>query len=190
LRTNITADEINLLPLKAFKGKIDLVTTNERLPKIFSEISEHEVIGFDTETRPSFVRGQLHKVSLLQLAIPHKVFLIRLNHTGLDHKIISFFENDKLIKAGVGIRDDIKTLHKLGKFLPEGFAELSTMARQAGLEVESVKKLAGLLLGIRISKGAQTSNWEAETLSEKQLMYAATDAWVCLEIYKKLIRHK
>jgi ribonuclease D len=101
-----------------------------------------------------------------------------------------FFENDAVIKAGVGIRDDIKILNKLGKFEPAGFTELSTMAREAGLEVESVKKLAALLLGFRISKGAQTSNWEAETLSEKQLMYAATDAWVCLEIYRKLIKHK
>jgi hypothetical protein len=156
----------------------------------FAEIKEHEVVGFDTETRPSFVRGQIHIVSLLQLAIPHKVFLIRLNHTGLAGEIMRFFENDAVIKAGVGIRDDIKILNKLGKFEPAGFTELSTMAREAGLEVESVKKLAALLLGFRISKGAQTSNWEAETLSEKQLMYAATDAWVCLEIYRKLIKHK
>ena len=190
LKTNITLEELNLLPLKAFKGRIEVVTTTEKLPHVFSEIHEHKVIGFDTETRPSFVRGQLHKVSLLQLAIPHKVFLIRLNHTGLHSKILNFFENDTLVKAGVGIRDDIKTLYKLGKFEPAGFTELSTMAREAGLQVESVKKLAALLLGFRISKGAQTSNWEAETLSEKQIMYAATDAWVCLEIYRKLVKHK
>jgi ribonuclease D len=191
LRTNITLEEVNLLPLKAFKGKIEVITDNEKLPHTFSEIHEHKVIGFDTETRPSFVRGQLHKVSLLQLAIPHKVFLIRLNHTGFESKVMKkFFENDSIVKAGVGIRDDIKTLHKLAHFEPAGFAELSTMAREAGIEVESVKKLAALLLGFRISKGAQTSNWEAETLSEKQIIYAATDAWVCLEIYRKLIKHK
>ena len=183
----ISHEEINLLPLKAFKGKIELITDPEVLPKVFKEIKDHDVVGFDTETKPAFVKGQVHKVSLLQLAIPHKVFLIRLNFTGLHKEIAHFLESGKIIKAGVGIRDDIKTLHRLGRFHADGFAELSTMAREAGLEVESVKKLTALLLGFRISKGAQTSNWEAEKLNEKQIIYAATDAWVCLEIYKKLV---
>jgi len=182
----ISHDEINLLPLKAFVGKIELITDADALPKAFKEIKEHDVVGFDTETKPAFVKGQIHKVSLLQLAIPQKVFLVRLNSTGLHKEIISFLESEKIIKAGVGIRDDIKTLHRLGRFHAAGFAELSSMAREAGLEVESVKKLSALLLGFRISKGAQTSNWEAEKLNEKQIIYAATDAWVCLEIYKKL----
>lgn len=167
-------------------GEIVLITEAALLPKAFNEIEQHTVVGFDTETKPAFVRGQVFKVALLQLAIPGKVFLIRLNMTGLAPEIIRFFENDKIIKAGVGLRDDIKTLHRLATFEPAGFAELSTMARETGLEVESVKKLTALLLGFRISKGAQTSNWEAEQLTEKQIVYAATDAWVCLEIYKKL----
>ncbi|HET9055021.1 MAG TPA: 3'-5' exonuclease, partial [Cyclobacteriaceae bacterium] len=157
-----------------------------QLPEVFAEIQKHEIVGFDTETRPAFTKGQIFKVALLQLAVPGKVFLIRLNLTGFHHDIVRFFENEKIIKAGVGLRDDIKTLHRLGKFVPAGFAELSTMAREIGLEVESVKKLTALLLGFRISKGAQTSNWEAEHLNEKQIVYAATDAWVCLEIYNKL----
>lgn len=182
----ISHDEINALPLKAFMGEILLITKATQLPEAFAEIQKHKVVGFDTETKPAFVKGQVFKVALLQLAIPGKVFLIRLNMTGLSPEITDFFENEKIIKAGVGLRDDIKTLHRLGKFTPEGFAELSTMARETGLEVESVKKLTALLLGFRISKGAQTSNWEAEQLNEKQIVYAATDAWVCLEIYKKL----
>lgn len=188
----ISHDEINALPLKAFMGEILLLTQASQLPEAFAEIQKHPVVGFDTETRPAFVKGQIYKVALLQLAIPGKVFLIRLNMTGLTPEVISFFENENVIKAGVGLRDDIKTLHRLGNFTPAGFAELSTMAREMGLEVESVKKLTALLLGFRISKGAQTSNWEAEQLNEKQIVYAATDAWVCLEIYKKLragIRH-
>jgi ribonuclease D len=182
----ISHDEINALPLKAFMGEILLITKTDQLPDVFTEIQKHNVVGFDTETRPAFVKGQVYKVALLQLAIPGKVFLIRLNTTGLTTEIISFFENEKIIKSGVGLRDDIKTLHRLAQFTPAGFAELSTMARETGLEVESVKKLTALLLGFRISKGAQTSNWEAEQLNEKQIVYAATDAWVCLEIYKKL----
>jgi ribonuclease D len=157
------------------------------LPRVFDEIHQHPTVGFDTETRPSFVKGQIHKVSLLQLAIPQKVFLIRLNYTGMEESIVRFLESESIVKAGVGIRDDIKTLHKLRRFEAAGFVELSSMAREIGFEVESVKKLTALLLGFRISKGAQTSNWEAETLTEKQIMYAATDAWVCLEIYRRLI---
>lgn len=182
----ISHDEINALPLKAFMGQIVLITNPAELANAFKEIQQHKVVGFDTETKPAFVKGQVYKVALLQLAIPEKVFLIRLNLTGLTSEIVAFFENEKVIKAGVGLRDDIKTLDRLGKFKPAGFAELSTMARETGLEVESVKKLTALLLGFRISKGAQTSNWEAEQLNEKQIVYAATDAWVCLEIYKKL----
>jgi ribonuclease D len=186
----ISHEEIHSLPLKAFSGKITVVTEAAKLGNVFDEVRHHEIIGFDTETRPSFVKGQIHKVALLQLALPHKVFLIRLNFTGLTDEIREFLENEKAIKAGVGIRDDIKTLHKLGRFHAAGFAELSTMAREIGLAVESVKKLTALLLGFRISKGAQTSNWEAQSLTEKQITYAATDAWVCLEIYKKLMQHK
>jgi ribonuclease D len=186
IQKTISHEEINLLPLKSFHGKIVLITEPKDLQRAFKEIKEHDVVGFDTETKPAFVKGQVHKVSLLQLAIPHKVFLIRLNFTGMDSEITKFLENEKILKAGVGIRDDIKILHRLGRFTAGGFTELSTMAREAGLEVESVKKLTALLLGFRISKGAQTSNWEAATLNEKQVMYAATDAWVCLEIYRKL----
>lgn len=182
----ISHDEINALPLKAFMGEILLLTKASQLPDTFAEIQKYDVVGFDTETRPAFVKGQVFKVALLQIAVPGKVFLIRLNQTGITQEIIDFFENEKIIKAGVGLRDDIKTLHRLGHFTPGGFAELSSMARETGLEVESVKKLTALLLGFRISKGAQTSNWEAEQLNEKQIVYAATDAWVCLEIYKKL----
>jgi ribonuclease D len=190
--TNLTIshDEIHALPLEKFKGKIVLISEEKKLQRAFAEISEHEAIGFDTETRPSFKKGQLHKVSLMQVATPEKVFLMRLNYTGITPSLIDFLENDLIQKAGVGIRDDLKALSKLAQFQAHGFTELSTLAREAGLQVESVKKLTALLLGFRISKGAQTSNWEAPTLTQKQLEYAATDAWVCLEIFNKLLRNK
>jgi ribonuclease D len=186
LKTNITVEEINALPLKAFNGKVTVITEASKLAGAAREIEKHGIVGFDTETRPSFKRGQVYKVALVQLALPSKVFLIRVQQTGLPDEILSLFENDQIIKAGVAIRDDIKALQKISRFHPGSFVELSTLAKAAGLQVESVKKLAGLLLGFRISKSAQTSNWEAPTLTEKQLEYAATDAWVCLEIYKRL----
>ncbi len=184
--TTISHEEISTLPLKSFSGKIVLVQEYSRLHYVFDEIKEHNVIGFDTETRPSFRKGEINKVALMQVALPEKVFLFRLNQTGIHQPIIDFLESEQIQKAGVGIRDDLHALRKLTHFTPAGFTELASMARQSGLEVESVKKLTALLLGFRISKGAQTSNWEATTLTKKQIEYAATDAWVCLEIYKKL----
>lgn len=186
-KLTISKEEINELPLASFSGEVQLITETKKVIRIFDEISSHEIVGFDTETRPSFHKGQYYNVSLLQLAIPDKVFLIRLNHTGLTKEMISFLENDEILKAGVGIRDDIKALQKLQRFQADGFVELSTIAKNKGLQVESVKKLAGLLLGFRISKSAQTSNWEAEEYTEKQISYAATDAWVCLNLYKSLM---
>lgn len=188
-KINISKEEINTLPLGAFEGEIHLITEEKKANAVFEELATHEIVGFDTETRPSFQKGQSYKVSLLQLAIPKKVFLIRLNHTGLTHPMVSFFENDEILKAGVGLRDDIKALQKLKHFNADGFVELSSIAKNKGLQVESVKKLAALMLGFRISKSAQTSNWEAIQYSEKQLSYAATDAWVCLELYHSLMRY-
>ncbi len=185
-KITITAEELNMLPLKAFKGKVSVITEPSKLSSVLREIERHEVVGFDTETRPSFKRGQIYQVALLQLAVPDNVFLIRIHQTGLPGEIASIFENPNIIKAGVAIRDDIKALQKINRFQPSSFIELSALAKTSGLQVESVKKLAGLLLGFRISKSAQTSNWEAPTLTEKQLEYAATDAWVCLEIYNYL----
>ncbi len=187
-KTNITQDELNLLPLRAYSGKVQVVTDPKYFPKIAAEIRKHKVVGFDTETRPSFKKGQIYKLALVQLAIPGKVFLIRTHHAALDEHIVSLFEDDQILKAGVAIRDDIKALQTLATFIPRSFIELATLARQVGLEVESVKKLAALILGFRISKSAQTSNWEAPTLTEKQIEYAATDAWVCLELYEKISR--
>jgi ribonuclease D len=186
VRINITPEEINSLPLKTFEGKTAVISDADKLPKIIAEIARHEVVGFDTETRPSFKKGQVYKVSLLQLAIPKKVFLIRINHTGVTEEIASLFSNPSVVKAGVGIRDDIKALQKISPFEPTSVVDLSTLAKQAGLHVESVKKLTALLLGFRISKSAQTSNWEVATFTQKQIEYAATDAWVCLELYEKL----
>ena len=185
-RINITPEEINNLPLRTFSGKTSVISDPLQLSKIVREIGVHEVVGFDTETRPSFKKGQVFQVSLLQLAIPKKVYLIRLNYTGVTEELASLFANSGVIKTGVGIRDDLKALQKLRAFDPVNCHDLSTLAKEAGLQVESVKKLTALLLGFRISKSAQTSNWEVPTFTQKQIEYAATDAWVCLELFHKL----
>ena len=186
LKINITPEEINSLPLRVFEGKTAVISDAAKLPKVIKEIMKHEVVGFDTETRPAFKKGQVYQVALLQLAIPGKAFLVRIQHTGVTEEIAELFHSPAVIKAGVGIRDDLKALRKHREFEPGSCLDLSILAKQAGLQVESVKKLTALLLGFRISKSSQTSNWEAPTLTQKQIEYAATDAWVCLELYHKL----
>lgn len=185
-KTNITPEEIQELPMRAFGGKIELVNTPEKLQNILPLLHTTDVLGFDTETRPSFKRGEFHKVALVQFAFPNQAFLIQIHKTGVPEELTKLLSKPTITKAGVAIRDDIKGLQKFRRFEPDGFVDLAVMARQSGLEVESVKKLTALLLGFRISKTAQTSNWEAPELTDKQIEYAATDAWVCLEIYRKL----
>ena len=189
LKPNITAEEINQLPLKAFEGKINLISDRSQVAKAFEEINRHDFVGFDTETRPVFVKGHQHKVALMQISLTHKVVLIRLNHTGVTNEIVHFLQNEKILKVGLALRDDVKALLKLRRFKPAGIFELTELTRKAGIEAEGLKKLAALVLKFRISKSAQTSNWEAEELNEKQLSYAATDAWVCHEIYRLLSAH-
>ena len=185
-KTTISTEEINLLPMRIFEGEIVLVQSVEELDPIIKILEHTPVLGFDTETRPSFKKGEFHHAALLQFAVPGKVFLIQIQKTGLPDALAKILSNPNIIKAGVAIRDDIKALQKFNRFHPAGFVDLAVLARDRELGVESVKKLTALLLGFRISKTAQTSNWEAPTLSEKQIVYAATDAWVCLEIFGKL----
>jgi ribonuclease D len=185
-KLTITNEEINELPLASFEGKVVVINEEDELEKAFHEIAKAKAVGFDTETRPVFVRGHQHKVALMQIALQHKVFLVRLKTTGITPHIIDFLQNEDILKVGVALRDDIKALQRLKRFEPAGVFELTELTRQLGLQVEGVKKLTGLLLGFRISKSAQTSNWEAEHLNDKQISYAATDAWVCLKIYEQL----
>jgi len=185
-KATITSEEINDLPLRSFDGKILVIAAEDQVRRAFEEINKQRVVGFDTETRPVFVRGHSHPVALMQIALPQKVFLIRLKHTGIQPEIIHFLQNVDILKVGVALRDDIKALQRIKRFKPNGIFELTDLTKKSGIEAEGLKKLAALVLGFRISKSAQTSNWDADHLNEKQMLYAATDAWVCLEIYRKL----
>lgn len=183
---SITHEEIQTLPLHSYRGKVSVITEAPKLVKSLKDILKAGPLGFDTETRPAFVKGQRYNVALIQLASEDRVWLIRLQQTGFVPELVEFFQNESIPKVGVGLRDDLIALQRLQPFKPGGFVELTNLTKQVGVEVESVKKLTGLLLGFRISKSAQTSNWEAPTLTEKQIEYAATDAWVCLQMYKKI----
>ncbi len=188
-KESITKEELTELPLKWFEGEIVLVDSYEKVNYAAGVLSQSSVIGFDTETKPSFKKGVVNKVSLLQLSVHNQAFLFRLNKIGLPEEIVTILANPNIIKPGVAIRDDIKALQGIKRFKPGGFVELQDYAKDLGILNFSLKKLAAIVLGFRISKTQQLSNWEAETLSEAQQIYAATDAWTALEIFENFSRN-
>ena len=182
----VSPDEVNALPLTSFEGKIVLVTDPDKVAQAVKEIEAHPVVGFDTETRPTFKKGQFNHVSLIQIGIPNKVFLFRVNQTGMTDDLIRLLSDDDIKKLGVGLHDDVIGLQKLRFFEPGGFVELHNFVAELGVRNTGLRKLAAIILAIRISKSQQTSNWENPKLTENQMRYAATDAWVCLEMYDEL----
>ncbi len=188
MHTSISKEEIEELPLGKFNGKIVIVENPEDLYLVENELKGEKVIGFDTETKPAFKKGQRNSVALLQLSTIDKAYLIRLNKTGLTTEILNILTSHDVKKVGVGIRDDIKALQRLKSFEPDGFIEIQDYAKEAGLESFSLKKLAALVMKIRISKRQRLSNWEAESYTEGQANYAATDAWASLLIFSGLTR--
>jgi ribonuclease D len=182
----ITKDEINLLPLKKYEGKIIIISGEKSMAYAAAELREQKVIGFDTEKRPSFQKGVKHQVALVQLATPEKVYLVRLNLTGFTRDLVKLFSDEDIIKVGIGTADDISSLQDMQKFTPAGFLDLNKITEQLGIENVGVRNLSALILGFRISKRQQVTNWERMKLTDNQINYAAMDAWVCLEIYNKL----
>ncbi|MBN2482381.1 MAG: 3'-5' exonuclease domain-containing protein 2 [Bacteroidales bacterium] len=183
---NIEADYIKTLPVKSFKGTIYLVDTVEKLEAVKPLLLKEKTFGFDTETKPSFKKGQIHQVSLLQLATNDKAFLFRLNKIKMPSLLVRIIQDPDCLKIGAAIREDLNALKRLKSMEPKGFVELQELVKKYGIADNGLKKLAANVLGIRISKRNQTSNWARAMLTEEQLQYAATDAWVCLEIYKTL----
>lgn len=182
----ITKDEVMERPLMSFEGKIVIAADEKSIAEAVAEINEHEVVGFDTESKPTFKKGQQRNISLIQVAIPNKVFLLRTMKDGMTNPVHRLLENESILKVGIGLLDDYNLLNKMRRFTPTGFEDLNDTLEDLGAQNIGARNLAAMILNIRISKSAQTSNWESEVLSEKQLKYAATDAWICLEIYNKL----
>jgi|TARA_B110000908_G_scaffold172549_1_gene240686 ribonuclease D len=183
----ITKDDINLLDLGKFNGEITLVDTDEALEKACSEIAQCAIIGIDTETKPSFKKGIINTVALLQIATDKKAYIIRLKKVTMTGQLAGIFANKEIKKIGIAVFDDLKDLKKLHPFKDESVVDLNLLAPKLGFESIGAKKLSALVLGIRISKRQQVSNWELENLSQAQIDYAATDAWICREIYLKLV---
>ena len=183
----ISKETINDLPLGQFEGEIVLIDSMDQVKEAADELLRHNLLGFDTETRPSFRKGTLYYVSLLQLATDDMAFLIRLNEIGMPGLIQEILEDSGIIKIGAAVLDDLRGLRKVSLgFEPQSFFDLNEELKKVGFENVGVRNLSGMVLNMRISKSEQVSNWEASELTAKQKLYAATDAWVCLEIYKKL----
>lgn len=174
-------------PRLSFPGKIHLIVSDQELEVVAHSLLAADILGFDTETRASFKVGEVYQVALLQLATETDAYLIRLHGIRNFESIKNVFENTKTIKVGVAIRDDLKSLQKIFKFVPESFIELQTVAKEKGLKNMGLRGMTEEILQSNLSKKAKISNWEVKTLSPDQIMYAATDAWVGLKLYQKLM---
>jgi ribonuclease D len=186
-RKIITKEEINTLELDKYTGEIVMVETKSALEKACKEILECDIIGIDTETKPSFKKGVINSVALLQIATDKMAYIIRLKMVEMSEELAAIFANKDVVKVGIAVRDDLKDLKKIKPFNEQSVIDLNVLAPQLGFESIGAKKLSALVLGIRISKRQQVSNWEAVDLTQAQIDYAATDAWICREIYLKLV---
>ena len=184
---SITKSEINELPLIAWNGNVKILVDIEQMEEAVEILKGELILGFDTETRPSFRKGEYYPPALIQIANEDCVYLFRICKTSTFESLLPILESEKIIKAGIGISDDVKNLNKLAQFSANGFIEISELTSKIGYKNRGLRALTGLLIGGRISKAAQVSNWAKQELDSKQIRYAATDAWVSREIYLRSI---
>lgn len=186
-KTSITKAELAELPAEEFTGTITVIDTEDGIDNAIEILRSGTPIGFDTETKPSFRRGERHFVSLLQLSTLTDSFLFRLNHIGLPHKLLSLLEDENITKIGLSIHDDFLNLRKRFNIEPKGFIDLQNFVKEYNIADNSLSRIYGILFDKRISKGQRLSNWEAPALSIHQQQYAALDAVACLTIYHHLL---
>ncbi len=183
---SISNEELAKLPVLTFNGEIIVIDTQEQIEAACKDLARYPILGFDTETRPSFKAGIINKVALLQLSSPDRSYLFRLNKIPLDKPIIALLESKKIIKLGADVLGDLRALKGLRHFKEQGFVDLQKIVGDWGIADKSLKKMAAIVLSHRISKAQRLSNWEAANYTDQQKIYAATDAWICIQIYNKL----
>lgn len=183
---SIRKDDINKLPLYQFKGKTHLIESLEDALIAVNELKAETILGFDTETRAAFKKGESYDVSLIQLATKTNAYLFRINLTGMFQELADILANPGIVKSGVGLRDDIKAIKKLHPFSENGFVDLAEVAKEKKIENFGLRALTAIMLNMRLSKKAKISNWERKELTPDQVSYAACDAVVGYEIYMKL----
>ena len=190
LKTKISKEEVNLLPVIVFEGKITLVDDLSKIHPAIEELRKSEVVGIDTETKPSFTRGTHHKVSLVQISTLDHCFLFRLNKIDFPASLAEFLADENIKKIGLSLRDDLAGLNKHHKFKPANCIDIQTIIQSYGVLELGLQKIYAILFEKKISKSQRLTNWENPELSEQQQRYAATDAWASLQIYLQLMAEK
>lgn len=184
-KPGLTKDDVNECPLFKYEGEVVLVESEETLEAVLPALAVERVLGFDTETKPTFKKGKMHDPALVQLAAADKVYLFQLKKIPLDKRLACVLADPAIIKAGVAIADDMRSLQNLYGFKPAGLVDLSSVARNNNISMYGLRGLSACFLGVRISKTARCSNWGHARLSAQQVTYAATDAWISRQIYIK-----
>lgn len=190
LKTKITKEDVNLMPVAVFEGRITVVEDSADVAHAFAELSKSEIVGIDTETKPSFTRGTRYKVSLVQISTLDHCYLFRLNKINFPLELATFLANKNIKKIGLSLRDDLTGLSKHISFKPENFVDIQTIVRDYGVLELGLQKIYAILFGRKISKSQRLTNWENPELTEQQQRYAATDAWASLQIYLQLMQEK
>jgi ribonuclease D len=183
LARSITREAVNELPIRRYEGEVCVVHGPQDLARALDDLRQESVVGFDTETKPAFRKGESFLPSLVQLATARAVYLFQLKGGDFSAPLAEVLSAAAIAKAGVSVADDLRQLQKVFPFEPQSVVDVGTVARRRGQQQTGVRNLAGLFLGFRIAKGAKTTNWAAPRLSPQQIQYAATDAWVCRELY-------
>lgn len=180
--------EISHLPSVNFTGRIVVVISAAEAEKAVDYLLSQDILGVDTETRPSFRKGENYQVSLLQVSSREVCFLFRLNLIGMPSAVIRLLENQKVPMIGLSLRDDLSSLHRRAEFNPGHFIDIQDLVGDLGVKDMSLQKLYANFFHQRISKRQRLTNWNADNLNEKQKMYAATDAWACINLYDEIRR--
>lgn len=186
----ISKEKINELPLEYFQGKIELIATRKEAGCVIPLLESKEILGFDTESKPSFVKGESNPIAMIQLSTEDRAFLFRVNRIGMPDGLRKILEDRRITKIVHGAQQEIKNLYEQHQVEGVGFIDLHSIARSLLCSPQSVRGLTAIFLGIRISKTAQVSNWENQRLTRKQILYAATDAWACRQVYMEIRKRK
>lgn len=182
LRT-VSREEINELPVRRYEGEVLVVETMQDLDQAWEDLVQEKVVGWDTETRPAFRKGEVHLPCLVQAATARAVYLFPLPKMDFSGVVGGLFAEPSIVKAGISVADDLRQLNRVFEIKENSVVDLGTVAHRHGMKQTGLRNLAGIFLGIRVPKGTKTSNWAARRLSAQQIAYAATDAWACRELY-------
>jgi len=185
-QSEISKEEVATLELIQYEGPIHVIDSIESFEKEIDHIALHPVLGFDTETRPSFKKGKVYPTSLIQISSLEQAWILRVSRIVYPAKLLEILSGEIPLKIGLGLQDDLRKLRADFQFEPKGFLDLQNYVQAFRIDEKGLKKISGIVLNRRISKSQQVSNWDSDELSEAQLRYAATDAWICLTIYNSL----